>query len=204
MSFWDEQFSVPGFKYGTAPNAFLAGEAVRLAPASRVLVPGDGEGRNSVWLAEQGHTVTALDLSSVGLEKARALAAERGVTIATELADLSMWGPEPGVWDAIVLTYVHLPPAWRADAHRRLARGLAPGGLLILEAFHPSHLGRASFGPKDKGLLYTLAMLREDFGAASPAHLTELLGVECDVMLDEGPGHRGASMVTRYVGRRQP
>jgi SAM-dependent methyltransferase len=202
MSFWDDQFSAPGYKYGTAPNAFLAGEAVRLAPASRVLVPGDGEGRNSVWLAEQGHVVTALDLSAVGLEKARALAAERGVTITAELSDLSSWSPEPGAWDAIVLTYVHLPPDWRADAHRRLARGLAPGGLLILEAFHPSHLARSSFGPKEAALLYTLAMLREDFGAASPAPLTELLGIECDVMLDEGPGHRGASTVTRYVGRR--
>lgn len=202
MSFWDDQFSAPGFKYGTAPNAFLAAESVRLAPACRILVPGDGEGRNSVWLAEQGHTVTAVDLSPVGLEKARALAAARGVTIATELADLAAWEPEPGAWDAIVLTYVHLPPSWRADAHRRLARGLAPGGLLILEAFHPAHLARSSFGPKDPSLLYSLAMLREDFGARSPAPLVELLGNECEVTLDEGPGHRGASRVTRYVGRR--
>lgn len=202
MSFWDEQFSAPGFKYGTAPNAFLAEEAARFAPASRILVPGDGEGRNSVWLAEQGHSVTALDLSPVGLGKARALASERGVTIATELADLSAWSPEPGAWDAIVLTYVHLPPAWRADAHGRLARGLAPGGLLILEAFHPAHRGRSSFGPKDASLLYTLEMLREDFGVPSSPALIELLGAECEVMLDEGPGHRGASVVTRYVGRR--
>ncbi|WEE75558.1 TPMT family class I SAM-dependent methyltransferase [Comamonas testosteroni] len=78
MDFWDQQFSVEGYKYGTAPNAFLQSEAHRIAPSSKVLVPGDGEGRNSVWLAQQGHQVTALDVSSVGLQKAKALAVEGG------------------------------------------------------------------------------------------------------------------------------
>ena len=199
MSFWDEQFGAKGFKYGTAPNAFVADEAMRFAPGSRVLVPGDGEGRNSVWLAEQGHAVTALDQSAVGLAKARALAAERGVTIATEQADLETWTPAPGAWDAIVLTYVHLPAAWRAKAHARLAHGLRAGGILLLEAFHPRQLGRASGGPKDVTMLVTLEQLHADFGGA----LVEVLGWEGEVTLDEGPGHQGPAVVTRYVGRRR-
>lgn len=202
MGFWDEQFAGDQFKYGTAPNSFLAGEAARLGAGARILVPGDGEGRNSVWLAGQGHRVTALDQSAVGLAKARALAADRGVTIEPLHADLSTWSPEPAAWDAIVLTYVHLPPAWRRDAHRRLAVGLRSGGLLLLEGFHPAQLGRSSGGPKDVAMLFTLAMLREDFGPGGPAPLIEVAGWEGEVILDEGPGHQGAAMVTRFVGRR--
>jgi 2-polyprenyl-3-methyl-5-hydroxy-6-metoxy-1,4-benzoquinol methylase len=128
MNFWDQNFSATGFKYGTAPNAFLADQAHRLRPGSDVLVPGDGEGRNGVWLAQQGHRVTAMDSSRVGLLKVQALAAERGVAITTELGDLTDWTPEPVSFDAVVLTFVHLPPAIRAGAHRRLAAGLRPGG----------------------------------------------------------------------------
>jgi len=76
MNFWGQQFSVPDFKYGQQPNRFLREQAVRLKPRSEVLLPGDGEGRNSVWLAEQGHHSTAMDNSAVGLEKAAALAAQ--------------------------------------------------------------------------------------------------------------------------------
>lgn len=87
MNFWDQNFSAAGYKYGTAPNAFLVWQAQRLAPASDVLVPGDGEGRNGVWLAQQGHRVTAMDGSTVGLQKTQALAAERGVDITTVHGD---------------------------------------------------------------------------------------------------------------------
>lgn len=198
MNFWDQQFSTAGFKYGTQPNAFLLEQAHRMSAASRVLVPGDGEGRNSVWLAGQGHDVLAMDASTVGLEKATALARERGVRLQTVCADLCDWQPEPGAFDAVVLTFVHLPAAWRAQAHRRLASALKPGGWLVLEAFHPSQLGRTSGGPKQLDLLYTLADLRADFNGL----LTEALGQECETCLDEGPGHQGDARVTRYVGRR--
>lgn len=121
LNFWDQRFAEPGYKYGTEPNAFLREQATRLAPASRVLVPGDGEGRNGVWLAEQGHAVTSVDASAVGLQKARELAASRGVALATELADLSDWAPEAASLDAVILIYTHLPSAIRQGAHRRLA-----------------------------------------------------------------------------------
>lgn len=197
--FWDQRFAEPGYKYGTAPNAFLRAESVRLPPAARVLVPGDGEGRNSVWLAQQGHMVLAMDASAVGLGKARALAAERGVAIHTEQGDLADWTPTPEVWDALVLVYVHLPSAIRAEAHRRLVGGLRPGGLVVLEAFRPAQLGRTSGGPKDLDMLYPLADLRVDF----EGWCDEVFGHEGEVLLDEGPGHQGAGCVTRYIGRRR-
>jgi SAM-dependent methyltransferase len=198
MNFWDQQFAADGFKYGTQPNAFLVSQANRLAAGSHILVPGDGEGRNSVWLAGQGHRVVAMDASRVGLEKAQKLAQERGMRIETILADLTNWEPEPSTFDALVLTFVHLPAEWRANAHQCLARALRPGGWLILEAFHPRQLGNTSGGPKQVDMLYSLDDLRLDFAGL----LTETEGQECEVILDEGPGHQGLAQVTRYVGKR--
>lgn len=198
MNLWDQRFAETGYKYGLEPNAFLREQATRLAPASRVLVPGDGEGRNGVWLAEQGHAVTSVDYSAVGLQKAQALAASRGVALDTELVDLADWAPEAETWDAVVLVYTHLPSAIRQPAHRRLAQGLRPGGWLLLEGFHPQQLALSSGGPKDVDMLYTPDLLDADFA--------KLLRCERswhgEVQLDEGPGHQGLAHVTRWVGQR--
>jgi SAM-dependent methyltransferase len=199
MNFWDQRFSEPGYKYGTAPNAFVFEQASRLPAGARVLVPGDGEGRNGAWLAQQGHRVLSVDSSRVGLAKARALARDRGVTIEALHADLTEWTPAPASCDAIVLTFVHLPATVRRDVHRRLACALVPAGWLILEAFHPRQLGHSSGGPKDIDMLVTLAALRDDFAGL----LDEQLGVETETLLDEGPGHQGPAAVTRYVGQRR-
>lgn len=198
MSFWDQRFAEPGFKYGLEPNVFLQEQAARLAPGSRVLLPGDGEGRNGVWLAQQGHQVTSVDMSAVGLQKASALAAERGVTLTTLQIDLADWQPEPGSFDAVVLIFTHLPPSIRAVAHRRLASGLRSGGLLLQEAFHTDQLQHASGGPKDHAMLYTPQMLTDDFADL----LTPVLSWAGEVTLSEGPGHQGLACVTRWIGRK--
>ena len=143
----------------------------------------------------KANRVTAMDGSSVGLQKAQALAAERGVVLHTVLGDLAAWAPAPATFDALVLTFVHLPPAIRAGAHRRLTAGLRPGGLLILEAFHPLQLGYRSGGPRDAAMLYTLELLRQDFGG-----MDESLAWEGEVSLDEGPGHQGLAHVTLWIG----
>lgn len=197
MTFWDQAFDSPHYKYGTEPNAFLREQAHRLPPAARVLVPGDGEGRNGVWLAAQGHDVLSVDASAVGLDKARELARQRGVALQTLQADLTAWTPEPASCDAVVLTYVHLPSQVRPTIHRRLARALRPGGWLLLEAFHPGQLAFASGGPRDVDMLYTLAALRNDFAGL----LREELGAEVLVNLDEGPGHQGPAQVVRWLGQ---
>jgi SAM-dependent methyltransferase len=202
-NFWDERFAGPIYKYGTEPNAFLREQAHRLPAAAQVLVPGDGEGRNGVWLAQQGHHVLSVDASEVGLAKARALAADRGADTAARLTtlgvDLADWAPAPASTDAVVLVFCHLPGGLRRIAHPRLAQALKPGGWLILEAFHPDQLSCSSGGPKDADMLYTLEDLRQDFGD----QLDEVIAWTGEVLLDEGPGHQGPGRVTRYIGRRR-
>ena len=198
MPSWDEEFSKPGYRYGTEPNGFLVEMAKRLPKGARVIAAGDGEGRNGVWLATQGHQVLALDASSVGLAKARALAEERGVSLETAVVDLSTYAPEAAGADAVVLIYVHMPPDVRRAAHRNLVRALKPGGLIILEAFHRNQLGRSSGGPKDISMLFDLALLAEDFGP----DIRAIHGFEGEVELDEGRGHVGRGAIVRFVGAK--
>ncbi|BCO27946.1 hypothetical protein MIZ03_2839 [Rhodoferax lithotrophicus] len=198
MNFWDQRFAGPDYKYGTEPNTFLREQATRLPPASQVLVPGDGEGRNGVWLAQQGHTVTSVDASAVGLQKARDLAASRGVALHTELVDLADWAPQASSMDAVVLIYTHLPSTFRQQAHRRLAQGLQSGGWLILEAFHPAQLCFDTGGPKDVDMLYEPDQLSADFAGLC----TPLLAWHGETSLSEGSGHQGLAHVTRWIGQK--
>lgn len=198
MNFWDERFSGDTFKYGTEPNAFLVEQASRLAEPSDVLVPGDGECRNGVWLAQQGHRVTSVDSSIVGLEKGRALAEARHVPFQTVLADLADWVPVPSSLDAVVLIYVHLPDTIRMKVHRALAEGLRPGGVLVLEGFHPDQIQFDSGGPKDVSMLMTPEQLTQDFAGVLEPEMAWTGAVN----LAEGPGHQGEARVTRWVGRR--
>ncbi len=198
MNVWDERFSEPGFKYGTEPNAFVRDSAVRLPQGSRVLVPGDGEGRNGVWLARQGHVVISVDSSVVGLTKTALLASEREVSITTQLADLAAWVPDEASFDALVLIYTHLPKSFRQRAHRALARGLVQGGWIFLEAFHPLQLAHTSGGPKEVDMLYTPEQLSADFDGIIAPELTW----HGEIHLAEGPGHQGLAHVTRWIGQR--
>lgn len=196
---WDERFAGPEYKYGTEPNAFVREQAALLTAPAAVLLPGDGEGRNGVWLARQGHAVTSVDYSAQGLQKTRALAQRFSVSVHTVLADLSEWAPQPAAFDAVVSVYVHLPASFRAAAHRRLAAGLRPGGWWVLEAFHPAQLTFDSGGPKDAAMLYTPELLDADFDGL----LEPVLRWHGEVDLAEGPGHQGRAHVTRWIGRRR-
>ena len=198
--FWDERYAGPDYKYGTLPNEFLRMQVEgRLSPGSRVLVPGDGEGRNGVWLAGQGMTVTTLDYSAQGVDKAHKLAERHGVALQALCADLAEWRAEPGSFDAVALIYLHLPSALRRVAHRHLAEALVPGGWLILEAFEPAQLQFSSGGPRDVDMLMRVEDLREDFAGLLDLEQLESVRVE----LSEGGGHVGPAQVVRLIGRRR-
>lgn len=196
QSFWDAAYDIDGYKYGTAPNHFLRIHADRLPNAGKILLPGDGEGRNAVWLASRGHEVTSVDNSAIGLQKATAWARQQGVMIETIQADLAQWQPRTDHYDAVVLTYLHFAEDLRRIVHRKLLTALKVGGLLILEAFHPNQLDCQSGGPKSAQMLYRLDDIVSDFYES----LDILTAWEGEILLEEGLGHQGPAFVTRYLG----
>lgn len=195
--FWDKRYGTEGFIYGTQPNAYLRSQAHHLRLGMAALAIADGEGRNGVWLAEQGLEVLSVDKSAVGLAKAAELARERGVCLTTLRTDLAEWGWRAGAFDLVISIFAHFRPATRQLINRRIVESLRPGGLVIVEAFHKRQLGRSSGGPKDLELLYEVDYLRTDFQSLD---LIELL--EGQAMLDEGPFHQGEAEVVRYIGRK--
>jgi len=197
---WDRQYAEPNYIFGTAPNSFLASEAHRFAPRGRILVPGDGEGRNGVWLAAQGFDVMSVDASAIGVSKARALAAERGARIDIQNANLDSWGWPVAIFDGVASIFVHFEPVVRRIMHRRMLAALKPGGFLLLEAFTPKHIENRkaeSRGGPPPEMLYTADMLRDDLPGAD----IELLREE-EVTLDEGSRHQGRAQVVRLIARR--
>jgi len=195
---WDERYSEPGFAYGTEPNDFLRERAAQLEPG-RTLSLAEGEGRNAVFLAGLGHEVTAVDASAVGLDKARQLAAERGLDIDTRVADLAAFGIEPGAWDNIVSIFCHLPPEVRRRLHRAVVAGLRPGGMLLLEAYTPAQIALGTGGPPVPELTMTLDALREELEGLTFLHAAEL---EREVV--EGRYHTGRAAVVQVLARRDP
>ncbi|MEZ4413270.1 MAG: class I SAM-dependent methyltransferase [Gemmatimonadales bacterium] len=193
---WDERYASPDYVYGTEPNDFLASVAPRI-PKGRVLSIADGEGRNGVFLATLGHDVTSVDASAVGLAKAQRLAAARGVHLTTQVVDLADYVIEPGAWSGIVSIFVHLPPPLRRRVHTQVVRGLAPGGVFILEAYSPDQLRHGTGGPTNPELMPTLDALRAELDGLE---LTHAAALEREVQ--EGQFHRGRSAVVQVVARK--
>jgi SAM-dependent methyltransferase len=199
---WDRRYASAEFYYGTAPNDFLAEVEPLLPRGGQVLCLGEGEGRNAVFLAQRGHAVTAVDQSAIGLEKARRLAGERGVSIGTVVADLDHWdlstAAPPDGWDAIISIWCHLPAPIRPDLHRRIIEALRPGGVFVLEAYRPEQLAFGTGGPPTVDLLPTLEELRRDFAA-----LEVIVARDPERDVREGRGHDGPSAVVELVVRKE-
>ncbi|MBX3737463.1 MAG: class I SAM-dependent methyltransferase [Candidatus Didemnitutus sp.] len=194
--FWDNRYSTSGFVFGTEPNDFLRSVADRI-PAGPVLCLAEGEGRNAVFLATRGHAVTATDLSSAGLAKAQTLAAQRGVALTTQVADLAAYAIAPGAWSGIVATFMHLPPELRRAVLVRAAAGLRPGGVFVMEAYTPAQIPNNTGGPKDPALLPTLELLRAELPG-----LEFEIGRELERDVHEGGGHTGRSAVVQILARQ--
>ena len=195
---WNQRFAAAGYVFGTAPNAFLAAHAGLFEPGQRALCVADGEGRNSVWLAEQGLEVSAFDLSPVGVEKARALARSRGVEVRYEVASAYGWRWPQAAFDLVAAIFVQFAdPPMRAFMFERMIGALKPGGRVLVEGYTPAQLKYATGGPKQVDQLYTEELLRQAFGSLE---ILELRAYEAE--LDEGTRHRGMSAVIDLVARK--
>jgi cyclopropane fatty-acyl-phospholipid synthase-like methyltransferase len=197
-AYWDARYAGDELVFGAAPNLFLEREAARLAQGARVLAVADGEGRNGVWLARQGLSVHAIDASERALQKARGLAAEAGVTVAYELADLRTWSWPEARYDAVVAIFIQFAgPELRARLFAGMKRALAPGGLLLMEGYRPEQLAYATGGPPCAENMYDEAMLRAAFADL------EIVELNCyDAALSEGPRHSGVSALIDIVARK--
>ena len=195
---WNQRYGQPGYLFGEAPNEWLRQQAHHWQPGQRVLCVADGEGRNSVWLAQQGLQVDAFDIADVGVAKARQLAAARGVPVNFTVADCDGYAWREAAYDGVAAIFIQFAdPALRQRLFQRIVASLKPGGVLVLQGYTPKQLDYRTGGPPCAAHLYTEAMLREAFAAMQ---ILLLQDYEADVQ--EGSGHSGRSALIGMVVRR--
>lgn len=193
---WNEVYSGDDYYYGTSPNDFLVEHIGKLS--GRVLSLAEGEGRNAVFMAEQGLEAWAVDGSETGLAKARTLAASRNVSFDTEVVDLNDFVPPVGSIQGAISIFAHLPGAARRLLHQRVEQALQPGSIFLLEGYSQAQLPRSTGGPKNPDMLFSLDELFKDF-----AHSNMLLGQEIEREVLEGRGHTGVASVVQLIMRKR-
>ena len=196
---WESRFSVGEYLFGERPNAYLASKAGLLARGSRALSIADGEGRNSVWLAEQGLRVDAFDFSPTAVAKAERLALSRGVRVGFNVCETFDWKWEPSVYDLVAAIFIQFAsPPVRARLFPLIKQTLKPGGVLILQGYRTEQLQFGTGGPPELDHLYTEELVRELLQDM------ELLELRCyDEHVDEGKGHSGMSALIGAVARKR-
>ena len=195
---WDERYAGEEYHFGTEPNAFLVTQRSLLKPGMSCLAVADGEGRNGVWLAQQGLDVLAVDSSPVALKKARKLAQQRGVTAKFEQVDLTQWNWGEARFDVVAAIFIQFAaPDLREQMFAHIKRCLKPGGLLLLHGYTPRQLEYKTGGPSQAENLYTEALLRKAFADMEILHLREH-----DDVIREGTGHSGMSALIDLVARK--
>ena len=157
---WNERYARTELLWTAEPNRLIAAEAGDLAPG-RGLDLACGEGRNAVWLAERGWEVTGVDFSDVAIEKARTLAARRGVEVDWHVADVLRYMPVAGGFDLVVVCYLQLPADELARALQRAVVALASGGTLLVLGHDATNLSNGHGGPKDPAVLFTPEQVAE-------------------------------------------
>lgn len=198
---WDERYSEASFAYGTEANDFLKEQFQKIPAGGRVLCLAEGEGRNAVFLAQNGYQVTAVDLSEVGLKKALKLADDKGVEIVTQVVDLADYTLGDQQWDGIVSIWAHTPDAIRQRLHAQIAPALKQDGVFILEAYTYEQTTMEGVGGPP-------ASQKEKFVSLEKLHLElvaleEVIGIEKHRSILEGTRHQGLSAVVQFVGYKK-
>lgn len=203
-SVWTTRYRDAGENYlfGTEPNHFLSQRAQLLQSGTTALSVADGEGRNSVWLAEQGLRVTATEISPAALEKARRLAAGKHVSVEFIQADMlsADWPPRKlhNAFDWVIGVFIQFAgPQERERQFAALKQVTAPGGRLLLQGYTPKQLEYKTGGPSAVENLYTEDLLHSAF---ADWHIEELVAYEAEI--SEGLGHKGMSALIGMVARK--
>ncbi|MFC3039411.1 class I SAM-dependent methyltransferase [Virgibacillus xinjiangensis] len=151
---WDDSFSDEEYVYGTSPNKFIEKMSGLLSDRSNIGCFAEGEGRNAVYLAKLGHTVTAYDQSPVGLAKAEDLAKEHGVNLHTAAVDLTKEKVEAQQFDAAVMVFGHVPKESQSFLIENILDSVKAGGYILLEVYSEDQLHYRTGGPKSLDMLY--------------------------------------------------
>jgi SAM-dependent methyltransferase len=195
---WNRRFSEPGYLFGTEPNAWLHEHAGLWEAGQRILCVADGEGRNSVWLAQQGLIIDSFDISEVGVRKARDFARVTGVKVNFAVADIAELQWPRALYDGVVAIFIQFAdPELRSRIFDGMRRSLKPGGLLLLHGYTPRQLEYRTGGPPFASHMYTPELLREAFAGME---ILEVREYEAD--LAEGTGHKGHSALIGLVARQ--
>ena len=198
--FWNQRFDVDEFIFGKDPNLFLVESTKKyVTSGSRVLCVADGEGRNSVWLAQQGMQVDAFDVSAVAIKKAKKFASDNQVDIAFHHSDCDSYPWQPNQYDAIAAIFVQFAdPALRARLFDNMINGLKPGGLLIVQGYTPKQLEYKTGGPGQLSHLYTEYLMNE---LLVELEILEMRSYETE--LQEGARHSGVSALIGIIARKR-
>ena len=202
MARWNDRYSKEKFAYGEEPNTYLEEQLTKLA-VGEILFPAEGEGRNAVFAAKLGWTVSAFDISIEGKRKALRLAEKNKVTIDYKVGELQDLDYKDGQFDAIALIYAHFPAAVKSIYHKAFDTYLKKGGILIFESFSKKHIDYIAAnekvgGPKDLGSLFSIDEIKSDFPNYEVIQLAEQ-----EIELREGLFHNGLGSVIRFVGQKK-
>jgi SAM-dependent methyltransferase len=193
---WEKRYAAADYLYGTEPNAFLKAQANLLPKTGKALAVADGEGRNGVWLAEQGLDVLSVDFSPKAQAKAKALAERRGVAMRFLEADVIAWEWPTAAFDVIAVIFIQFcGPPERRRIFAGIRQALKPGGLLLLQGYRTEQIAYGTGGPSEVENLYTEAMLREEFGSLDKLDISTH-----DSIVAEGSRHSGMAAVVDLVG----
>ena len=201
---WNARYAAAGddYVFGTEPNRFLARRLALLEEGATAMSIADGEGRNSVWLADQGLDVTAVEISAVAVEKARRLAAGRNRKVDFVIADIlsPSWPPQSLVnaFDWVIGIFIQFAnPDERKRQFEAMKHVTRPGGRILLQGYTPKQLEYRTGGPSAVENLYTVDLLRQAF---ADWVIEELAEYEDDIA--EGAGHKGKSALIGLVARK--
>lgn len=195
---WNERYSQPGFLFGIDPAAFLVEQQTYLKRGEKALAIADGEGRNSVFMAEKGMIVTAQDASDVAIDKAQGFASSREARVNYQLADLRSWDWPDAEFDLAVAIFIQFAePAFRDKIFAGLKKSLKPGGVLLLHGYTPKQIEYGTGGPPTAATMYTTELLQDGFADMEILRLEEY-----DKHIDEGKGHSGISALIDLVARK--
>jgi hypothetical protein len=195
--FWDERYSSGQYIYGIQPNGFFREQIEKISAPGKLILPGEGEGRNAVFAASLGWLVDAFDQSHVAKTKAEELAKKNKADINYTIVDLSNFNPPANHYNAAAIIFVHFAHETRRIFHKKIIDSLIPGGIIILELFSKNQHGKSSGGPQDTAMLCSVEEIAKDFEEIETILLEEKI-----VFLNEGDKHRGEASVVRFAGKK--